>query len=294
MREILKPIPVLNNRIFRQNKGRNIVAVTAIALTTLMFTTLFVLSRSMDKNLVEMMFRQTGYDAQVSFKSITPEQIAKIAGRPEVKEVGESVVVGLGKGDALTGRQVEVRFADESYAGHSFSLPETGGMPQQKDEIALDTIVLDRMGIPHELGQHITLEWTADFAGEECRVSEFTLCGFWEGNESSYASMAWVDRTFLEEAAAGTKAGLSTDDEAGAKASLITGIHMAQVSLYEENDIEQTMDRILADTGLTELEYSVNLAYDPGMNRMKTQESLPMYLGMLLVFAAGWLIIYNI
>ncbi len=231
MREILKPIPVLNNRIFRQNKGRNIVAVTAIALTTLMFTTLFVLSRSMDKNLVEMMFRQTGYDAQVSFKSITPEQIAKIAGRPEVKEVGESVVVGLGKGDALTGRQVEVRFADESYAGHSFSLPETGGMPQQKDEIALDTIVLDRMGIPHELGQHITLEWTADFAGEECRVSEFTLCGFWEGNESSYASMAWVDRTFLEEAAAGTKAGLSTDDEAGAKASLITGIHMAQVSL---------------------------------------------------------------
>lgn len=294
MREILKPIPVLNNRIFRQNKGRNIVAVTAIALTTLMFTTLFVLSRSMDKNLVEMMFRQTGYDAQVSFKSITPEQIAKIAGRPEVKEVGESVVVGLGKGDALTGRQVEVRFADESYAGHSFSLPETGGMPQQKDEIALDTIVLDRMGIPHELGQHITLEWTADFAGEESRISEFTLCGFWEGNESSYASMAWVDRTFLEEATAGTKAGLSTNDEAGAKASLITGIHMAQVSLYEENDIEQTMDRILADTGLTELEYSVNLAYDPGMNRMKTQESLPMYLGMLLVFAAGWLIIYNI
>ena len=69
MREILKPIPVLNNRIFRQNKGRNIVAVTAIALTTLMFTTLFVLSRSMDKNLVEMMFRQTGYDAQVSFKA---------------------------------------------------------------------------------------------------------------------------------------------------------------------------------------------------------------------------------
>ncbi len=187
MREILKPIPVLNNRIFRQNKGRNIVAVTAIALTTLMFTTLFVLSRSMDKNLVEMMFRQTGYDAQVSFKSITPEQIAKIAGRPEVKEVGESVVVGLGKGDALTGRQVEVRFADESYAGHSFSLPETGGMPQQKDEIALDTIVLDRMGIPHELGLH----WNGPRILRERKAGFPNLRSAVSGRETSPATPAW-------------------------------------------------------------------------------------------------------
>ena len=54
------------------------------------------------------------------------------------------------------------------------------------------------------------------------------------------------------------------------------------------------MDRILEDTGLTELEYGVNLAYDPDMNRMAAQESLPMYLGMILVFVAGYLIIYNI
>ena len=317
MREITKPVTVLNKRLFRQSKGRSIVAVSAIALTTLMFTTLFVLSRSMEKNLVEMMFRQTGYDAQVSFKSITSEQIAKIADHSEVKEVGESIVAGLGKGDALAGRQVEVRYADESYAGHSFSLPETGSMPRRKDEIALDTIVLDRMGVPHELGQHITLEWLADVTEVEGRVSEFTLCGFWEGNESSYASMAWVDRTFLEEAVEETKAGLSADgamgtkadlsadgtdetktdlstDDVRLKASMITGMHMAQISLYTEDNIEQTMDRILADTGLTGLEYGVNLAYDPNMNRMKTQESLPMYLGMLLVFAAGWLIIYNI
>ena len=293
MREITKPVTVLNKRLFRQSKGRSIVAVSAIALTTLMFTTLFVLSRSMEKNLVEMMFRQTGYDAQVSFKSITSEQIAKIADHSEVKEVGESIVAGLGKGDALAGRQVEVRYADESYAGHSFSLPETGSMPRRKDEIALDTIVLDRMGVPHELGQHITLEWLADVTEEEGRVSEFTLCGFWEGNESSYASMAWVDRTFLEEAIAEMETDLSVG-AADPKASMITGMHMAQISLYTEDNIEQTMDRILADTGLTELEYGVNLAYDPNMNRMKTQESLPMYLGMLLVFAAGWLIIYNI
>ena len=41
-----RPIFVLNRRTFRQNKGRNLVAVLAIVLTTLMFTTLFVLSQS--------------------------------------------------------------------------------------------------------------------------------------------------------------------------------------------------------------------------------------------------------
>lgn len=54
------------------------------------------------------------------------------------------------------------------------------------------------------------------------------------------------------------------------------------------------MERVLADTGLSELEYSVNLAYSPEMGAVAAQENLPMYLGMGLVFIAGYLIIYNI
>ena len=60
-------IAVISKRTFHQNRGRNLVAVLAIILTTLMFTTLFVLSQSMNENIVEMTFRQVGYDAQVSF-----------------------------------------------------------------------------------------------------------------------------------------------------------------------------------------------------------------------------------
>ena len=93
-----KPISVLNRRMFRQNRGHNLVAVLAIVLTTLMFTTLFVLSQSMNRNLVEMAFRQSGYDAQVSFKSIAEEQAEKLAAHPDVAEVGNSIVAGLGQG----------------------------------------------------------------------------------------------------------------------------------------------------------------------------------------------------
>ncbi len=288
-----RPISGLNRRTFRQNKGRNLVAVLAIILTTLMFTTLFVLSQSMSRNIIEMTFRQTGYDGQASFKSITEEQAAKIAAHPDVAETGYSMVVGIGQGKELSGRQVEIRFADESYAEHSFAKPVTGRMPQAADEIALDNIVLDKLGIPHELGQRVTLEWIADFQEEENRVSEFTLCGFWEGNESSYASMAWVSREFAEDVTEQLEAADSGAAEE-VPDSRLAGICMGQVNLYSDREIEKTMDRILEDTGLTELEYGVNLAYDPDMNRMAAQESLPMYLGMILVFVAGYLIIYNI
>lgn len=278
-------IAVISKRTFHQNRGRNLVAILAIILTTLMFTALFVLSQSMNKNIVEMTFRQTGYDAQASFDFITEEQADKLAAHPDVEEVGNSVVVGLAEDNRVVGRQVEMRWADECFASHSFALPSTGRLPETEDEIALDTMVLDRLGIAHELGETVTIQWMADFVSKEVRTSTFTLCGFWEANENSYASMAWVSREFADQ---------SVEAIGGADPETRIGCHMAQVSLYHDKNIEKSMDRILADLGMSGLEYHVNLAYSSEMTRMAAQENLPMYLGMALVFAAGYLIIYNI
>ena len=283
--KIFRPIPVLTTRMFRTNRGRNVVAVLAIMLTTMMFSTLFTLTQSLSRNLVEMTFRQTGYDAQASIRGLTEAQADTIAASPQVAEIGQSIVLGQAENDALTGQSVEIRWADESYATHSFAYPSTGRLPEIADEIALDTLVLDRLGIPHELGQTVTLSWRKDLSRDEVTTTSFTLCGFWEGNRSSYASMAWVSRAYADEMTGGV---LSSDE------NQILGLYMIQVNLLTDQDIEGSMDRILADAGLSHLEYSVNLTYSPEMGAMAAQESLPMYLGMVLVFVAGYLIIYNI
>ena len=135
-RKIFKPIQTLNARTFRSNKGRNLVAVLAVLMTALMFTTLFTLAQSMSKNIVEMTFRQTGYDAQASFRDITEEQAALLAAHPDVREVGTSIVLGIAENTELAGRQVEIRWADESYAVHSFAAPTTGRLPESAGEIA--------------------------------------------------------------------------------------------------------------------------------------------------------------
>lgn len=280
-----RPIPVLSKRMFRSNRGRNLVAVLAILLTTMMFATLFTLTQSMSRNLVEMTFRQTGHNAHASIRALTEEQADKIAAHSEVSRLGRSIVLGLAENKELTGRSVEIRWADEVYAENSFALPDTGRMPEAADEIALDTLTLDKMGIPHELGQEVTLEWRKDLNSQEVIASTFTLCGFWEGNQSGYSSMAWVSRDYADEMTGGVFA---------ADESQVLGLYMVTVNLPGDQNIQGTMDGILSDVGLSGLEYNINLAYSPEMGAQAAQESLPMYLGMVLVFAAGYLIIYNI
>lgn len=281
------PVKTVSQRTFRNNRARNLVAVLAILMTTLLFTTLFTLAQSMSENLIEMTFRQTGYDAQVSFKKIEPEQAEKLAVHPDVEELGHSIVLGIAENREFGGRQVEIRWANDSYAVHSFAAPVTGQLPQSVDELAMDTIALDRLGIPHELGQTITLEWRKDpsDANAEPVRTVFKLCGFWVGNESSYASMAWVSREYADQ----MTGGIYNRAEKGS-----FGQYTAQISLYRDDHIEKTMEKILSDMGLQDLEYNVNLAYSPEMGAMAIQETLPMYVGMIFVFIAGYLIIYNV
>ena len=287
-RKKFEPIQVLSQRLFQKNKGRNLVAILAILMTTMMFTALFTLAQSMSENLVAMTFRQTGYDAQVSFKSIKPEQAKILAGHPNVKEVGESTVLGLAENKALAGKQVEIRQADDSYANHSFSMPTTGHMPVNKNEAALDTLTLKRLGIEPKLGEKVTLEWRKNLSDPEAEKisSTFTLCGFWEGNESVYAGMAWVSKDYVE--------AMVENGDAEVPDGNVFGLHMAQVTLHSDRNIEKNINQVLSDTGLTDLKYHVNLAYLPEMGATALQETLPMYLGMILVFIAGYLIIYNI
>ena len=171
-----KPIiRTLTSRSFKSNKTRNLVAILAIVLTTLMFTSLFVLSQSMVKNLQEMNFQQAGYNSHLTFSSLTDAEMDKITAHEAVKDWGKSIVIGVAENEELTGRQVEIRYADENYAASAFSMPTTGKLPVGENEIALDTITLDKMGLPYELGQEITLRWRKDLTSTDYTTSTFVL-----------------------------------------------------------------------------------------------------------------------
>lgn len=281
-------IRTLTNRSFKANKMRNLIAAFAIILTTMMFTSLFVLSQSMAENLRNMNFQQAGYNSHLSSSTMTDADVEKIITHEAVRDYGKSIVVGIAENMELTGRQVEIRYADEAYARSSFSYPTTGTMPVQENEIALDTITLDKLGLPYELGQEITLDWRKDLNSDEYTTSTFVLVGFWDGNSAAMASMAWVSQSFVQSQCA------DTDQAEQLTNGQVLGTVMLHIDLYSDKNLEQAAEQILTDTGLSNVSLSPNAAYDSTMNQNIIREVLPMAICMVLVFASGYLIIYNI
>lgn len=287
MRPQTSILRTLSRRSFRANRRRNLVAIFAIILTTMMFTSLFVLSQSMIENMQQMYIQQAGYSSQLSSSLLTDDEADAIAEHPAVAEASRSTVVGVAEN--VSGRQVELRAASADYADSALSLPTEGRMPENADEIALDTITLDKLGLAHQLGETVHLSWTSAPGSDESNSAEFTLCGIWQGNPAAMASMAWVSEDFAE------KLSVGVSQDAARESGSILGLTMLHIDLVDDSDPSGTAEEILADTGLSErVTLSPNIAYDSGVSQNMLRELLPMAICMVLVFVSGYLIIYNI
>lgn len=280
-------ISTLTIKSFKLNKARNLVAILAIILTTLMFTSLFVLSQSMMKNLQEMNFQQAGYNSHLTFDFLTDEEAQKLTIHKAVKQWGKSTVISVAENKELIGRQVEIRYADKNYAESTFSLPTKGRLPENEFEIALDTLTLDKMGLPYELGQNITLIWRKDLSNTEYITSHFILVGYWKGNAVALASMAWVSEAFIQKECA------NINQEEQRKNKHYFRLNMLHVNVNGSN-LEYIKEQILEDSGLTEVSSGANIAYDTTTNQNIIKEVVPIFICIILVFVSGFLIIYNI
>lgn len=287
MRPQTSILRTLSRRSFRANRRRNLVAILAIILTTMMFTSLFVLSQSMIENMQQMYIQQAGYSSQLSSSLLTDDEADAIAAHPAVAEASRSTVVGVAEN--VSGRQVELRAASADYADSALSLPTEGRMPENADEIALDTITLDKLGLAHQLGESVHLSWTSAPGSDESNSANFTLCGIWQGNPAAMASMAWVSEDFAE------KLSVGVSQDAARESGSILGLTMLHIDLVDDSDPSGTAEEILADTGLSErVTLSPNIAYDSAVGQNMLRELLPMAICMVLVFVSGYLIIYNI
>ena len=281
-------IRTLTNRSFKANKTRNLIAVFAIVLTTVMFTSLFVLSQSMVENMRNMNFQQAGYNSHLSSNTMTDADMEKIVAHEAVRDYGKSTIIGVAENKELTGRQVETVMLMKTMPVPAFPILQQEPCRCRKMRLLLDTITLDKMGLPYELGQEITLEWRKDLTSDEYTTSTFVLSGYWDGNSAAMASMAWVSEAFVQIQCAGI------DQEAQLANGQVFGTVMLHLDLYSDSDLEGVAEQILADTGLSDVSLSPNAAYDATMNQNIIREVLPMAICMILVFASGYLIIYNI
>lgn len=174
-----KAVKKLSKASLRNSRMRNLFAVIAIALTTILFTTLFTLAMGLISSMEKEIMRQVGTSAHAGYKDLTRAEYDKIRGNSRIKEISYNILVGMAANGELAKRQTEIRYGEPKDLEWGFREPEDGTYPRNKKEILADTIVLEMMGIPRELGQKITLEF--DYLGHKHRDT-FTVSGIYQGD----------------------------------------------------------------------------------------------------------------
>lgn len=182
-RKIIRKISL---RSLTRQKGRNVIVVLAIILTSILFTTMFTIGSSINHAFQQSNFRQVGGYAHAGFKYITKDEIGQLQQDSKIKKFGLRQFVGSPTEAPFNKAHVEVGYSDQNYAKWTFSIPEKGRLPKEgTNEAATDTRVLSLLGIEPKIGERFTLKFLVD--GKET-TQTFSLSGWWKYDEASSAS----------------------------------------------------------------------------------------------------------
>jgi len=272
------------NRLAKRSlkSQKNTIAVLAIMLATLMFASLFTIAISLQTSMQDSNMRTIGTSAHAGIKHITLDEYEDICSDDRIEEIGHSIVFGYAVGDCFNKTPTEIRWADENYAQWTFNYPDTGRLPKEENEIATSRIVLASMGLPAEIGTQIELTYITD---TDTIVDTFTLCGIWEGDSVAYRQTILFSELYAEKIAPAVH-GVS-DKNANEATGFIDCVFMFPSAW----NIEKQAIEVTQTYGMDE-RVSINEAYATA--KINPTTILYILAGILVIFFAGYLLIYNV
>lgn len=278
-----KIISKLSTRSLKASRQKNLILICAIALTTLLFTSLFTIGGSMLKTVEMSTCRQVGTMAHGGFKYLSQEEYDTLRKQKLIKKSACSIVMATAENKELSKMNVEMRYAEDEYAAWGFSQPSTGRMPQSKDEVAVSTIILDAFDVEHKLGETLSFSY---HIGDKAFTDTFKVCGFWEGDGVAKAQMAWLSKEFVTERTPVPKV-------AGEERN-VYGFYSLDVWFSNSWDINGKMYEVIKASGFhpEDMNIGVNWAY--GSATVDIQSILLVGMVLVLIVVAGYLVIYNI
>lgn len=281
----------------RAARTRNIVAVLAIALTTILFTSLFTIAASLNYSFQQANFRTAGGDGHGTFKSITEEQAEELRTDPLIQDSWVRLFVGMLEEVPFNKSHVEVSYLEPHGAPHYFCDPVEGTLPREgTDEAATDTHVLALLGVKPEVGAKITLPVTIDFntSRPQTFTRTFTLSGWWEYDSAVTANNVLLPRSAAKELCAPSIGGQNN----------VTGQFNLDVMFKNSMHISENLSVVLEHFGYQNttpgtpgyIATGVNWGYT-GDQFSKNADPLTIITIaaiLLLIIFTGYLIIYNV
>lgn len=263
-------ISKLSRKQFKYNKMRNIFVIIAIVLSSTLFSLVFTSSISMLKGFETQLMRENGSSSHGYFGALSEEEFDKLSKHPSIKSYGLSIPIATLENEALQKRTTLLKYGDSKAAELSNASCYLGKMPELENEVVLDTIVLDHLGLPYELGQKVVLEYDIE---NQKYVETFILSGISKGDLLTHNSLAWVSKEKVQD-------------------------KLLFMDLVFKNSfgIERKLVKIILDSGYNygDIIYKINPAYTMSNLAIDLQTLLMVVLILLVVLFTGYLIIHNV
>lgn len=285
----------LSLRSLLASRTRNIVAVLAIALTAVLFTSLFTIALSINEGIQQNNFRQAGGWSHGTFKYLTEEQCEELKDDPLIAQWGLRRFVGMPRSAPFNKSHVEIGYSDANQAHWSYCDPVEGRLPLEgTNEAATDTHVLELLGVEPELGAQFTVTFPVD--GHET-TQTFTLCGWWEYDKAVVANHILIPESRVD--AILTEVGVTLPGSDN-----MTGSWNLDVMLkHGARSIASDLEEILVNHGYqsetlgeNNISTGVNWGYTGAQLSDKLDPAVAaIIVGVLaLILLTGYLIIYNV
>lgn len=283
-----KIIAVLAKRSMLASKGKSAVAVLAIVLTTVLFTSFFTVSGSLVTRIQEETMRQVGESSHSSLSLLTQSEYDTLKNDKELKEISYRIYVGMLANEEVKSVYTEVSYYEEKEAEFCFCYPEAGHLPEEKDDVVLSDKVLNMLGLPCKLGEKIPLEITI---GENVVKHDFTLSGYYKGDPIAMSYPVAVSKAFQEEYAPTptesilSSGALSVDDMTG---RIIANFNFDN-SLFIKQKVKKLYERC-------EFPYSTDVGASMAYMGSNFDPMTVVLIAVIILvaFSSGYMIIYNI
>ena len=281
-----KTIRNLSKKYFRKNRGRNLAAVLAIALTAFLFTSVISLAFHMVSSLQLSMYMQKGSKADGTLGYMTEEQYRQLAGSDFVEQAGHRRVLNFASN--AVGHSVEIDYADSVQQELTFCVPSHGTAPRKANEITTTDLALKALGVEPAIGAPVPVEF--EVRGQTYHY-DMVLSGWWEANNDTVSLMI-VSEQFVAE-----NPGLFQNTWAADRE--MAGLTFSEVVLRDKVDIRGQLEAFArsvgGDPGNINADNFILVSENQMAQGMTTMDSILFAAASVMMFVVcGYLLIYNI
>ena len=290
-------IKKLSGRYFKASKSRNIIAIIAIILTTILFTTIFTLGSGLLDTVHDQNIRKAGGDGQAALSYISDEVYNNVVGNPLIDRIAYTKAVTYKlKNPGLARWRSDIWYMDDTALEFARYTPTTGRRPEAENEIIADTKTLEALGVPARVGETVSLAYEVKGI---VYTTDFTLCGFWETDSLSNIGRLIVSKAFIDAHSDILTYTYPVDND-------YSGVVTAYIMFQGSGNVESRLHQLLSEAGYTcdtmggtpeDSNYiiaGISPAYQSGALSENPAMLISGIAGVLLIIITGYLIIYNI